>query len=174
MHVHHSNLIGKRSVPWSVSLRTYKAQRHWPWALRQLSAGTEGFEGTPGINIWVRGTFSINSMEQIDPCCNPIRSSGTKGTVEAAEVLDVNVLQVVRFPAQNHSRSSLAAAVVLTAAISGQLVFCLFLAAPEEKKQALGWTAPEPSSLVSCTLKTKLFPLMALCRYQSFVSAELV
>lgn len=78
-------------------------------------------------------------MEQIDPCCNPIRSSGTKGTVEAAEVLfDVNFPQVVTFPAQNHSRSNLIAAVVLTAATSGQLVFCLFLAAPEEKKQAVG------------------------------------
>lgn len=175
MYVHHSNLTGKRrSVPWSVSFRTYKAQRHWPWALRQLSAGTEGFEGMSEINIWVSGTFSIASTEQIDPRRNPIRSSGTKGTVEADDIVGCELLPSSEIPSTKPQSQHLIAAVVISAATFGELVFYLFLAAPEEKKQALGWTAPEPSSLVSCTTKPKLFPLMALCRYQSFTSMELV
>lgn len=52
-------------------------------------------------------------------------------------MLDVNFFQGVKFPAQSHSDSSIIAAVVVTRASSGELMFCLFLAASEERKQAL-------------------------------------
>lgn len=106
------------------------------------------------------------------PVVIPLEALGPKGLWRQLILLDVNFFQVVRFPAQTHSLANLISAVVITAAASGKLMFCLFLAAPEKKKQALGLKAPE--AFISCTIKPKLFPLTALCRYQRFISTELV